>query len=1018
MKPYRPLAALALFLSVMILPFGRLQAADPWAAWRWTSFASLGEAIGLPHITTTAVVRARDGTMWIGTRGGLTRYDGQRVRTFKQRQTDPHSLPDNYVRSLMALPGGGVLIGTNVGGLARYDPQRDAFIRLKPTHGAIGARIFSFTPDGAGGAYIGSDGGVHHYIARLDRVDPMTDSAIPSPDGRPQGAFAVFRDGDGTLWAGSDHGLWRRAPGMRPFTHVPLGAHKPSGDVWSILRDRRGRLWVGTGSNGVYLSENGDPRHFVQLPTLTSDAPLIGHRTIRAFVEDRLGRIWIATDGMGIVLLDPARGFAASGLRHDTGNPLALAGDTVRALAMDDGGGIWAATELGASRTQGPGGGVLRIGSAMHDPRLSLADDNVRGVLVDRRQQIWLGFSNGSVDRLDRAAGQVRHLALAGHHAGQDIKALLESSDGSILIGARGVVAIDPRTLATHDLAIPELGDLPVISLAETKRDLLIGTYKGLYKRDRATGRVTVYRHDPADPRSLPNNEVINILPRPDGQVLVATPGGIGQFDPRSGRFVCYANRANDPYSLPQDYVGSMVPDGRRLWVGTYGGVALGRTTRDGWKFRAIGEAQGLAGDNVASLTRDSRRRLWTASAGGISVIDPTSLHVLEMSQRDGMPMRAFNQRAAATMNDGSLLFGSPEGLMVLQPDLLLERRDRSDTAQLIVSQADINGRLLAIDSVARDPVVHLDRQGRTLRLGFSLTDYAAPEEIRYRYRLEGFDVDWMTVPAGTPATAIYTNLPSGDYWLTLSAHVPGLAARTVTRQVRITVDPQWYETWPARIGLSLLLLVSIGGAFWLVTAVIRRRADMLEAIVAERTSALRVANAQLDRLASTDPLTGLANRRTLMNEMEQAAERACRSGGGFAFALLDLDHFKRINDEHGHSVGDAVLVEVARRIQGAVRAKDCVVRYGGEEIAILFPDTGLEIATAIVERLRRQIAESPVMAEHGPVPVTMSAGGAHWRAGNIAGDLMRRADEALYRAKRGGRDRVEQARDLERADG
>ncbi|WP_322965550.1 ligand-binding sensor domain-containing diguanylate cyclase [Sphingomonas fuzhouensis] len=987
----------------------RGEARDPWAAWQSASFTRLGDAVSLPHVTATAIVRASDGTMWIGTRGGLSRYDGQRVRSFRQRQSDPFSLPDNYVRSLLALPDGGLLIGTNVGGPARYDPASGRFIRLKALKGRIGTRIFGFAPDGAGGAYVASDGGIHHYVAGSDRIDPMTAEAIKGADGRRQVAFAVHRDADGTLWAGCEDGLWVRPAGTRRF--VPTSLHHEAGDqdIWSILRDRQGRLWIGTGSDGLYMSTDRDWRpRFTQMPILTGAAPLIGHRTIRALVEDGRGRIWIGTDGKGIILLDPVHGFAAIPLRHLSANPLSLPGDTVRALALDGSDGVWAATEMGAARTQGPGGGTLHIGSAMPDPGMSLSDDNVRGIMVDRHDRIWLGYSNGMVDRLDRAAGQVRRLTLHGQHGGQDIKALKEAADGTILVGARGVVTIDPRTLAQRPLEVKGLGDLPVISLAETPDALLIGTYKGLFVRRRSDGQVRVFEHDAADPHSLPNNEVINIVVQPGGVVLIATPGGVGRMDLASGRFTNFSSRSGEPGSLPQDYAGSIIPTGRNIWVGTYGGVALGHAVPGGWHFHAVTEAQGLAGDNVASLILDTHGRPWVASAGGISVIDRDGRTVRVMSQRDGLGVSAFNQRAVARTADGSLLFGAPDGLVVLQPDLLLGRLGRHNAARLIVSSADIDGH--ALDSSAKQLALQWGIDGRTLRIDFALADYDAPDEIRYSYRLEGFDRNWMIVPAGTPASATYTNLPAGHYWLELRAHIPGLAAQTITRRVRVDVDPQWYETWPARIAMAALVLLAIGVAFLLVTAVIRRRARMLEKMVEERTSALRAANEQLDRLASTDPLTGLANRRTLMGALQGARDHAMNDDDRFAFALLDIDHFKRINDGFGHATGDEVLVAVASSLKEGVRLDDIVARYGGEEIAILFPGATLDAAIGIVERLRIEMAAEPVVVGHQRIGVTFSAGVTEWLPGEDVAAMIRRADAALYGAKRGGRDQVARA--------
>jgi diguanylate cyclase (GGDEF)-like protein len=1002
----RSFGAVALLFLALLPSLAWGEGGDAWAKWQWAAFSRIGGDAGLPHVTATAITRAPDGTMWIGTRGGLVRYDGQRLRSFKQRLADPHSLPDNYIRSLLALPDGSIMVGTNVGGTARYDPGTGQFRRLKAIRGRIGARVYGFTPDGRGGAYIGSDGGVHHYVRQADAIDPMAEQAIHSPDGRPQGSFSIHRDADGTLWAGCEEGLWMRRPGASRFELVELGKDRGKSDIWSILRDGQGRLWVGTGADGLYLSTGRD-QPFRVLPGLDGASALVGHRTVRALVQDGRGRIWVGTDGMGIILIDPAQDFAGQPIRHLAANPFSLVGDTVRSLALDGSGGIWAATELGAARTQGPGGGVLRIGSAMPDPHMSLSDENVRGIMVDRHDRIWLGLSKGGVDRLDRAAGEVRRIALEGRHAGQDIKALLESDDGTILVGARGVVAIDPKSLRQRPVPVTGLDDLPVISLAETPDLLLIGTYKGLFVRRRANGVVLHLQHDAANPNSLPNNEVINIVIQPGLVALIATPGGIGRLDLRTGRFTNFASRAGDATSLPQDYAGSIIPFGRDIWVGTYGGVGYGQAVPGGWQFRAITEAQGLAGDNVASLVRDRRDRLWVASTGGISLIDPAGRHVRVMSRRDGLTMGAFNQRAAARTADGSLLFGSPDGLLVLQPDLLLGQKAAVDPARMIVSGAELDGHALPGDPVSPDFALRLNGNERTLRVGFALTDYAAPDEVRYRYRLEGFDRQWMNVPAGTPASATYTNLPAGEYWLDLRASVPGLAAKVVSRRLRLIVEPQWYESWPARVGLAILAIVSLGGVILLVTAVVRRRARMLEVMVEERTGALRAANAQLDLLASTDPLTGLANRRTLMAATQDARDHAVGEGEAFSFALLDLDHFKRINDEYGHGAGDEVLIETAARLRQGVRGRDMIARYGGEEIAILFPAASIDAAAGVVERLRKAVAERPIVVDGRSIPVTFSGGVAEWRDGEDIETTIRRADHALYHAKGLGRDRV-----------
>jgi two-component system cell cycle response regulator len=163
---------------------------------------------------------------------------------------------------------------------------------------------------------------------------------------------------------------------------------------------------------------------------------------------------------------------------------------------------------------------------------------------------------------------------------------------------------------------------------------------------------------------------------------------------------------------------------------------------------------------------------------------------------------------------------------------------------------------------------------------------------------------------------------------------------------------------------------------------------------------------AELDRsleLAVTDSLTGLRNRRYAMRHLEGLL----RSTGATAF-LLDVDRFKSINDRLGHPVGDMVLKEIAERLRAHVRASDVVARLGGEEFLVIAVGTIGDLARVVGERLRQVVAEAPVRAGGEQVPVTVSIGIAEAAAGGSAEVLLKRADDALYRAKKGGRDRVE----------
>ena len=192
---------------------------------------------------------------------------------------------------------------------------------------------------------------------------------------------------------------------------------------------------------------------------------------------------------------------------------------------------------------------------------------------------------------------------------------------------------------------------------------------------------------------------------------------------------------------------------------------------------------------------------------------------------------------------------------------------------------------------------------------------------------------------------------------------------------------------------------------FGAALAQISERSTALEREVYERQQA----QAQLQELATTDSLTGLRNRRYFMYRAAEEFERARRYRLPLALLMLDADHFKAINDRYGHPIGDQVLQALARRGQELLRDVDLFARIGGEEFAILLPQTDLDAARVVAERLRQRMASTPIVTDQGPLILTISLGLTGFDATVIDFDaLLRRADAALYRAKQNGRNCTE----------
>jgi diguanylate cyclase (GGDEF)-like protein/PAS domain S-box-containing protein len=166
----------------------------------------------------------------------------------------------------------------------------------------------------------------------------------------------------------------------------------------------------------------------------------------------------------------------------------------------------------------------------------------------------------------------------------------------------------------------------------------------------------------------------------------------------------------------------------------------------------------------------------------------------------------------------------------------------------------------------------------------------------------------------------------------------------------------------------------------------------------------------ELRQLATTDPLTGLANRRSFMQQAEREMEQCRRYGHPLCLLMLDIDHFKQVNDTWGHDAGDEVLRAVAGIVAESIREVDLCGRLGGEEFAVLLPETPSERALVVAERIRASIESAIIRTDGVTIPITLSVGKAEMALDDDVNNVIRRADEALYKAKRGGRNRVESA--------
>ncbi|MES2129967.1 MAG: two-component regulator propeller domain-containing protein, partial [Pseudomonadota bacterium] len=906
---------------------------------------------------------------------------------------------------------GRIWVGTISGGLSVFDPRTDRFTQYRhdPTKPAsLGHdRVEGIAEDSAGQLWLGTDDGI-------DRLDPASGVFLHVAKGQGR---ALLHDREGRLWVGTRDGLLlRQRDGTLRAVPALAGQH-----ITKLFEDRRARLWIGTADHGALVYDPASAR-VERLALAGKDNPGgLSHFWVYAFAEATPGEIWVATFGGGIDVIDPATLKVIDRLRHDGALASTIGNDRVGALLVDRSGLVW---------TGSWGGGL-----AWHDPhtrafvkwRHSPANpDGISHPAIVRAREmadgtLWLGTNGNGIDIVDGDGHPREHLRPNPAHAGDladgAITCLAQAPDGTIWVATLDGTLHRRRTGSGQFERFDKAQGLPggPIRTMVFAPDgaLWAGSLGGLVRIDPATDKTTVYRHDPLDSASLSGREVESLAFTPDGTLWVGTEHGINAFDTHSGKAVRIESVPGRAGSLPDNWVPDlMVARDGRLWLATQSGVAiLAKWDGQHASFDNLETRLKLPAHPTESLVEDAQGQVWV---GSHLRIDPASWRFRSFGRSEGNDFRTLFIASRARTRNGTLLFGSPEGLMLVHPDSL---STWDYTPPVAASSISIDGvdqpGASAIEARTLQPDQH------NLRLEFAALDFSAPHKLAYRYRLIGFDRDWNEVSAAQRVAA-YTRLPPGHYQLQVQASDRNGTWHEAQWQMALSVLPAFYQSWWFRLLMLVAGVLAVAGLFRLRLRHLRRRSEQLERTVAERTAALEAAYRRIEEASLTDPLTGLHNRRFLEQAIQADLDLAMRRNNetpppvasDLVLFMLDLDHFKQVNDQYGHAAGDAVLVQTAQVLRACLRASDYVVRWGGEEFLLVARFVERHDGAALAEKIRAAIAAHAFTLDDGQVlRKTTSIGFAAFPLMpglpiTIGFDtLQRMADTALYAAKRGWRD-------------
>ena len=781
---------------------------------------------GLPQNTVRSVLQTADGYLWLGTAGGLVRFDGIDFVTFNVENTP--QFQSDLVYDLLQDVQGALWISTGTG-LLRY--QAGTFTAYTTQQGLPADTVWFSYQDTHQRLWAMTAGGP----ARLNgnRFEPVAGAQAAVPLNRQ----AVAEDGQGGLWLGSNSGVFLLQSGSGS---PRLAAHLLAGIQVQAVVSAQQALWIGS-NEGLYRRTGGSTGGALSPVPL---GPAAAKPEITALLATSDGALWVGTAG-GITRLN-AQG-APDG---SPGHPLSTDAPRTRAdrFFRDRQGTVWASTDRGVLRWQGEQWQGFAPGS-------ELAGNRVLTFFEDREGDLWLGTESGGLNLL-RDQKFVTYSTRDGL-SGNFVRSVFQGGDGTLWIGTDGS-GLNRRTASgfAHYSTADGLSSNVILALASgAGSDLWVGTPDGLnllHPTGTAPGdwrKVQVTRFTSAD--GLPDDFIRSLYTDRDGSLWIGTRHGLGHRV--AGKFTSYSTLDG----LGSDFIGVIYRDGPQpgsgtdnlgdnLWIGTSGGLSR---LRDG-RFTNLTIPPGLANNTVTAIAPAGNGALWLGTNGGglhrfgqdirlafpalghalpatiYSMLEdhggrlwlsaPTGIYRLTLPGRgagerpavasygtaDGMNIRECSgggHPAAWQLHDGTLWFATLDGVSVIDP----EHTQSNAVPPPVVIET------VLVDDHPRPLQGELTLQPGASRLEFHYAglSFAAPQKVQYRYRLQGFDHNW--IEAGTRRAAFYTNLPPGHYqFQVLAANGDGVWNSTGAT-LALRLRPHYYQTYwfYAALLLAALLL-------------------------------------------------------------------------------------------------------------------------------------------------------------------------------------------------------------------
>ena len=786
----------AFLFNRFILP----QTKDKTTSWPEPVFEHLTIADGLPENSVRCMIQDHHGYMWFGTQNGLVKYDGYNMKVYQPDPNDSISISDRQIMTIYEDKSGILWIGTQRGlnALNRTTETFTRYIHIRDDSTSINSNVvLSICEDKMGDLLVGTYDGlfiINRQNKRISKLYTENSSVVR----------AIIEDRlTGNVLVGINNKILIYNPDAKVFKEKDdTEANLKLGIINSFFQSTDGTIWIGH-SKGLARLNSLDNKikyyHPIQSDYNNAD------NNINNLSENEDGLIW-GTSGIHDESsdLETAIGIICFDTRHeqfhiykyDDENKAGHSGTRIWSLYINHSGILWVGTW---------GSGLNKWDRSKHQFKRFSHDSNgerfkiVYSLFEDYQKIIWLGTDNGLYS-LNPHSNQFNNYKYDTKNKNNTVACIYREDSGVLWFGTftKGLGRFDKAT-GKFLFYSNDSNDSTTIShnfvrfiLPEDSNVLWIGTWGGgLNKFDKRTGKFTHYKHDPDNSQSLSEDEVLCLYKDQQGTLWIATDGGgLNRFNPSNESFNSFnldRTSTSSTMTIYEDQKGN-------FWVGTsLSGIYLFDRVREITIFN-LSEKDGLPNRPV-SVLEDDAGNLWISTDLGLSKFNLKTNEIKSYSVSNIFEENKFYLNSACKTSTRNMLFGTYDGFIMFNPDSI---KDDPVPPQVVISKVSLFNRpdeKLEYDGfISELKELNLSYKENDLKFDYVGLQYADPSKNKYKYKLEGFDKDW--IDAGTQRNATYTNLDAGEYIFRVTACNADGVWNEEGASLKIIIPPPFWATW------------------------------------------------------------------------------------------------------------------------------------------------------------------------------------------------------------------------------